>query len=75
MWERMLSLTRRAGFDATPRELRKTAILNWLRDYKDRQDTLDLVATRAGCSMDTVRRYYLDLTMWEQAGAPSERRD
>ncbi len=75
MWARMLSLTRRAGFDATPRELRKTAILGWLRDYKDRRDTLELVSARAGCSLETVTRYYLDLTMWEQAGAPSERRD
>ncbi len=74
MWERMKAMTRRAGYDATPRELRKTAILNWLREYRDRNDVLHLVAARAGCDVETVTRYYLDLTMWEQAGAPSERR-
>lgn len=74
IWLRSKDMTHRAGYDAGPRELRKTAILNWIRDYRGRQDMMDLVAARAGCTVQTVIRYYLDLTQWEEAGKPSERR-
>ena len=74
MWLRVIAMSRRAGYDATPRELRKTAILGWIREYRGRQDMMALVAARAGCSQDTVARYYLSLTQWEAAGSPTERR-
>lgn len=74
IWLRAVAMSRRAGYDATPRELRKTAILSWIRQYKGRQDMMDLIAARAGCSKDTVARFYLSLTQWEEAGKPSERR-
>ena len=72
IWMRAVSMSRRAGYDATPRELRKTAILNWIREYRGRNDMMDLIAARAGCSREVVARFYLSLTQWEEAGKPSE---
>lgn len=74
IWLRTVAMARRAGYDATPRELRKTAILSWIRMYRGRQDMMDLIAARAGCSKEVVARFYLSLTQWEEAGKPSERR-
>lgn len=73
IWVRTVAMCRRAGYDATPRELRKTAIINWLRLYKDRKDTMDLISARAGCSKEVLAQHYLSLTQWEEAGKPSER--
>ena len=74
LWVRTVALCRRAGYDATPRELRKTAIFSWIRMYRGRQDMMDLIAARAGCSKEVVARSYLSLTQWEEAGKPSEKR-
>src|SRR4030067_514032 len=54
LWVRTIAMTRRAGYDATPRELRKTAILNWIREFRGRQDMMALIAARAGCSQDVA---------------------
>ncbi len=73
IWARAKAMTHRAGYDANPRELRHTAILNWLREYGDRHDALDLVAARAGCSKEVIARYYISLRQWEELGKPSEK--
>lgn len=73
IWSRTVALCRRAGYEANPRELRHTAILNWLREYAGRNDALDLAAARAGCSREVVSRYYISLRQWEELGKPSEK--
>lgn len=74
IWHRAVAMASRAGYEANPRELRHTAILNWLREYAGRNDALDLTAARAGCSREVVSRYYISLRQWEELGRPSEKR-
>lgn len=63
-WSRITKLGLRVGYPATPRNLRKTFIINELRRFHDRPDCLDLVAARAGCTKAVVIQHYLDLEQW-----------
>ena len=67
-WEmaRRIGKRARAGVEVTPMVLRHTACVNFLRQYRDHTDRLDLVAGRMGCARAIVIQNYLDMEEWER---------
>jgi len=49
----------------SPYTLRHTYILNQLRVYSHRNDIMDFVAKKAGCTREVVLQNYIDFESWE----------
>jgi integrase len=66
-WEMVRRVGKKAGCGSiSPMTLRHTACINFLRQYRDHHERMDLVARRMGCTRAVVLQHYLDLDTWER---------
>ena len=72
-WQLVTRVGDRLGHpEYSPMTLRHTFAINELRRYHEMKspppDPFRLVAIKMGCSVDTVRKFYIDLESWERLG-------
>ena len=66
-WEMARRVGLKAGYKRiSPMTLRHTACINFLRQFREHPERMDLVAIRMGCTRGVVMQNYIDLEEWER---------